>query len=250
MNDLFDQKYSDYSSYTKIGRDGRPIRTRRKRSDVVGRDYRCDQCPNAYFSAQALYNHKKIKHDYIPSVRKQGRRDHSYSEEDNCYDQYRKDPASDFIQYFVELKNYLIADKKANFRFRLFEPSDNDLFRAIAGRLKERRGEELNLADVFAEYLIDKKNKENPNVYRQTLKILFLFLDSINRFGEDEVDKQIAWDNAENMPLFVNNFFGFYAKEEAICEILKASEAVKCVLEFCNWAYEKEYTNYRLSKFI
>ena len=248
MDDFYDNNYSDYGRQAKVGRDGRTIRTRRKRTDMNGRDYRCDQCSNAYFSSAALYTHKKSKHEHNGSLRKRENGDYSASEDETVIEPQKPSPSTDFTKIFQDLKNILISTKQLNYRFRLMEFREDELFKTMSARSKLGKTEVEQAVDLLAEYLLEKKNVGNFKTFGQLLKVIYLLADSIKRDVESSTNGVTVWSTAENVPLFINSFLGFYIKEEGINEIVTRDEAVKVIENLSKWAFEKEYTNFCLTE--
>ena len=239
MDDNYYISNNDYDDYSLCN----GPRTRRKRTDVVGRDYHCDQCANAYFSSAALYTHKKLKHfgqPIITRVRK------PYFEEEEGTKQKQNLPDSEFNVVFQELRNFLSSNKKTNYRFRNFEFKQDELYKAVIKRVNARESDPDFAIDVFAEYLVEQKGKTNSSGYAALVKVLFFLIDSINRDNEGNFKNYVTVQEPDEIPLFVNDFLAFYVREEGIKEILDLDDAARIAFEFCRWLFVREYTDYTL----
>ena len=201
-------------------------RTRRSKSVIEGRNFKCPECGKCYLSSPALTNHRKTKHNYGTEGEKKGRgrpRKEQISSssltqsilkfENFFLSDLRKIKneekinlsliKNDLNEIFKQYKNEIFIDidsfnkyQFGNFIIENWEKENPELEKnsrtAILGNEGNEEQEIINkpnIDSIFFLYLKELSNLTNKEYFKFILKFIVLFRECINQFRDNLVNR-------------------------------------------------------------
>lgn len=262
-------------------------RLRKSKKEEIGRNYSCNVCSKAYLSYPALYTHKRNKHNIIPITGKpeifktgsngsNGSNAVSNKLKYNIMETRNNVKASSdiIIKYYKINCEHFYLDPSSIFFKQNFKPTQDSFLKLLetykfSGLEKisipaNYEKEKLFVDNILIIYLILLVEITRETIFTQiVVKFIFLFREYLNLLGWDHFKyledfgminefsakgEFCTTCSCEELPEMVNDFVAVFLE----CDARLASEKKEMadiVLNFCNWLFINNLTNYKVNRF-
>ncbi len=266
-------------SYTGIVEKSK--RLRKSKKEEIGRNYSCNICNKAYLSYPALYTHKRNKHNIIPitgkpEIFKSGGNSVSNKLKYNIMETRNnvKASADIIIRYYKKYFEYFYMDSNSILFKKNFNPIQDSFLKLleiykISGLEKicipaHNEKEKLFVDNILIIYLILLVEITRETIFTQlVVKFIFLFREYLNLLGWDHFKyledfgmmnefmikgEFCSTCTCEELPEMVNDFVAVFLECDSRLTSEK-KEMADIVLNFCNWLFINNLTNYKVNRF-